>query len=489
MKMNFPVKIILGILSMAAMATAQESAPEYVPETDSLVIRKLDQWQDLKFGLLMHWGTYSQWGIVESWSICAEDEGWCRRSQDDYIQYKAKYEKLKETFNPVNFDPDKWAKAAKQAGMKYVVFTTKHHDGFCMFDTRLTDYKITDPGCPFSSNPKANITREIFTAFRKQGLWAGAYFSKPDWHCPYYWWPNFATPDRNVNYDPAAYPDRWEKYIQYTHNQILELLSDYGPVDILWLDGGWVAPMSSTQIQEAYGRSLTGSPSGFLKSRIINQDIRLGDLVKEARAKQPGLIVVDRAVPGPYQNYLTPENTVPEQALPYPWESCIISGGGWSYTPDAKYRSSREVIHLLADIVSKGGNLLLNIAPSPDGTWQEEAYLLLESVGAWMQVNGKAIYGTRPLSPYKEGHVCLTQGKTGTIYAIYLADSASTSPPEKILLSNLHPGKGAKIRMLGAPGDLKWNTTGQGIQVEIPAQIRRKPPCRDAWVVEIQPNH
>ena len=133
---------------------AQEPEERYVPETDTLVLQKLEQWQDLKFGLLMHWGPYSQWGIVESWSICAEDEDWCRRKNLDYEEYKKQYEALQLSFNPVSFNPEKWAEAAKNAGMKYVIFTTKHHDGFSMFDTKLTDYKITDPSCPFSVNPR-----------------------------------------------------------------------------------------------------------------------------------------------------------------------------------------------------------------------------------------------------------------------------------------------------------------------------------------------
>ena len=225
----------ISILACPGLFSQTKEEERYVPETDPLVRQKLEAWQDLKFGLLMHWGPYSQWGIVESWSICPEDEGWCRRSLEDYYEYVKKYENLKKTFNPVKFDPAVWAKAAKEAGMRYVIFTTKHHDGFCMFDNKYTDYKITDQECPFSANPRANVTREIFEAFRKEGFWVGAYFSKPDWHSPYYWWPNFPPRDRNVNYDPEAYPERWEKFVEYTHNQILELMTDYGRLDILWL--------------------------------------------------------------------------------------------------------------------------------------------------------------------------------------------------------------------------------------------------------------
>ena len=170
--------LCLLLVGLTTSLLAEHGEQKYVPDSDPLVRAKLEQWQDLKFGLLMHWGPYSQWGIVESWSICSEDEGWCRRNMDDYSAYKAEYEKLKTTFNPTRFDPARWAKAAQKAGMKYVVFTTKHHDGFCMFDTKLTDHKVTDPGCPFHTHPRANIAKEIFAAFRTEGLWTGAYFSK-----------------------------------------------------------------------------------------------------------------------------------------------------------------------------------------------------------------------------------------------------------------------------------------------------------------------
>jgi alpha-L-fucosidase len=452
---------------------------QYVPDPDPLVKAKLGQWQDLKFGLLMHWGPYSQWGIVESWSICAEDEGWCRRKSENYTDYKKEYEGLKNTFNPVDFDPALWARAAREAGMKYVVFTTKHHDGFCMFETSQTDYKVTDPGCPFSSSPKANIAKQIFDAFRTEGFWTGAYFSKPDWHCPDYWWPNFATPDRNVNYDISVYPERWENYVQFTHNQIMELMSNYGPMDILWLDGGWVQKLTKEQVSRYI------NDPGYKFQRIQSQDIRMDELAEKARAKQPGLIVVDRAVPGKNQNYLTPENEVPEHTLPYPWESCIIAGGSWSWVPDAKYKTPRQVVHLLADIVAKGGNLLLNIAPGPDGNWDKGAYEMLAGVGDWMKVNNEAIYATKPLAPYKESKVCLTQGKNGQIYLIYLADENETSPPAKIWFSKLTIPDSAQAVMLGANENLEWEKVGNGIIVNIPEPLQKKPPCQSAWVIRI----
>ncbi|MEN8202762.1 MAG: alpha-L-fucosidase [Bacteroidota bacterium] len=462
----------------------------YYPETDSLVLEKLEHWQDLKFGLLMHWGAYSQWGIVESWSLSPEDYDWCKRysgeNPQDYFEYKTEYENLISTFNPVDFDPSRWANAASEAGMKYVVFTTKHHDGFCMWDTKETDYKITSEKCPFHTSERADVTREIFDAFRERDLWTGAYFSKPDWHSEYYWWPYFPPFDRNVNYDPETYPERWENFVQFTHKQIMELMTSYGNVDILWLDGGWVAKQDTEEIRRFYDQRVQKSPSGFMRGSIVNQDIRMDELVEKARSKQPGLIVVDRAVPGPNQNYLTPENTVPDEALPYPWESCIISGGGWSWSPPekARYKTSRETIHMLSDIVSKGGNLLLNIAPGPHGDWHPQAYELLAGIGQWMDVNSEAIYGTRFIAPYKEGNVCLTS-KEDIIYAIYLAGKDETVPPARITLESIQPGAKSVITMLGHKGRLKWKREEKGFSVEIPEKIRNNPASKHAWVLKI----
>src|SRR5271155_3409668 len=225
------------------VAGATEKSSPYVPVTDSLVLRKLDTWQDWKFGFMMHWGAYSEWGVVESWSICSEDVPWCKLPAGiSYVDYKKKYEALPKTFNPTAFDPDAWARIAGNAGMKYVVFTTKHHDGFSMFDTKLTDYRITAPDVPFHTNPRANIANEVFAAFRKQSFGIGAYFSKPDWHSPDYWAPEWATPNRDVNYDTRKYPERWQKFVAFVHGQVNELTSEYESVDILWLDGGWVNP-------------------------------------------------------------------------------------------------------------------------------------------------------------------------------------------------------------------------------------------------------
>lgn len=479
----FPILFVL-----ITSAQYEHEVTPYTWPTKPEVLQKLEDWQDLKFGLLMHWGAYSQWGIVESWSICPEDYGWCERKKgsnpDNYFTYKKEYENLKLSFNPINFEPEKWAAAAKNAGMKYVVFTTKHHDGFCMFDSKYTDYKITSKETPFSVNPKANVTKEIFNAFRAEGLWAGAYFSKPDWHSEYYWDPKFPPLDRNVNYDPGLYPEQWEKFVQFTHNQIMELMTDYGKIDILWLDGGWVSKKPDGIYESAYASKLGETKTGFIKNRIVNQDIRMDELAAKAREKQPGLIVVDRAVTGPNQNYLTPENRVPETQLPYPWESCIIAGGGWAWVPDPQFMTPKQAIHMLIDIVAKGGNLLYNIGPAPDGTWPEEAYKLLDEMGKWIAVNGEAIYSTRAISPFKTENICLTQKKdTKAVYAIYLDKDENI--PASFTVKGIFAAPGAKVNLLGTKENLKWENTADGIKISVPEKIRKNLPCGLAWSFKI----
>lgn len=470
---------ILVSLCIALPVLAQEREENYVAETDPLVLAKLAKWQDYKFGLLMTWGTYSRWGIVESWSLCGEDEGWCQRKgpyADDYYKYKQAYEGLKRTFNPLKFDPVQWAEAARGAGMRYIIFTMKHHDGFCMFDTKTTDYKITSKECAFNTDPKANVAKGIFDAFRSQGMMIGAYYSKPDWHSPDYWWPYFPTPDRHVNYDPAKYPERWQGFKDYTYTQIEEIMTNHGSVDILWLDGAWVRPLSNMPKEfESWG-----------KKDSYNQDIDMARISKMARQHQPGLLVVDRWVNGLYENYLTPENKVPEKALGVPWESCITMATSWSYVKTDKYKSVRELVHLLVDVVAKGGNLLLNIGPSPEGEWAPDAYDRLKGIAAWMNVNSEAIYETRAIAPYKEGKVCLTRRKDGgAVYAIYLPEKEEDHPPRTIALRSLQPAAGEKVTMLGVGGDVRWKAEGTGVVIDVPENVQRKPPCEHAWVIKI----
>ncbi|WP_429378225.1 alpha-L-fucosidase [Mucilaginibacter sp. UYCu711] len=470
--------ILLLLVCTLLKAQEHQMSKAYVVPADTLVQKKLRQWQDLKFGLFMHWGPYSEWGVVESWSLCPEDEPWEQRDPKHgatYFEYKKNYENLLTTFNPTNFNPEKWVKAAKNAGMKYVVFTTKHHDGFSMFDTKQTDYKITSPRDPFSSNPRSNVTKEIFNAFSKENFMIGAYFSKPDWHNENYWWPYFPPMGRNVNYDPAKHPERWQKFKDFTYNQISELMTDYGKVDILWLDGGWVRPKS------------TFDPKSPDYKKIYDQDIDMAKIAMMARKKQPGLIVVDRTVPGEFENYTTPEQKVPNEPLDHPWESCITMGNSWSYVPGDKYKSVNQIVSLLVKIVSRGGNLLMNIGPGPDGDWDPIAYQRLSQIGDWIKINGEGIYGSTSIAPYSEGNVFYTKSKnSNTIYAFNLSDNEKVKMPRTVTLHLKDIKKIKKISLLGVDKKIKFSETADALNITIPADLQENNKLTQTATFKIQ---
>ena len=441
-------KLLLALgLTMCLSAGAQENeihqrSEVYEWPTEELVVKNLKQWQDLKFGVLFHWGLYSVPGMVESWAIC--DENWITRdSTQTYQQYMDWYFGLAEELRPTKFDPAQWAAACRDAGMKYMIFTTKHHDGFCMFDSHETDFTIAKHA--FKDDPRRDVLKHVLDAFREQQFTIGTYFSKPDWHSQYYWWDVYAKKGRNVNYPVDQHPWRWQQYKKFTHNQINEITSRYGKVDILWLDGGWVAKENRCQ------------------------DLDMPELARIARTNQPGIIIVDRTIHGPYENYQTPERTIPEQQLNFPWESCITLSDDWGWVPRPRFKSPEKVIETLVEIVAKGGNLVLGVGPTPEGLIEPEAVSRLKKIGQWLSVNGKAIYNTTITSHYNEGNIWFTQSKDGQKhYAIYLLNEGQTLPATISWSQNL-PKK--SIRLLSNGKKLKYKMNGNNVTVSLPKQL------------------
>ena len=436
----------------AALAVLSASAQEnYVWPEDPAVLEKLDRWQDLKFGVLLHWGLYSVPGIVESWNLCNED--WVVRPEGStYEGYKQWYWGLAQEFNPVRFDPSQWASVFRRAGMKYMIFTTKHHDGFCLFDSDYTDFSLAKAG-PFAGDPRRDAARFVFDAFRAQDFMIGAYFSKPDWHHPGFWNPYYATPNRHPNYRRELHPDWWKSYVDYTGNQLRELTGGrYGQLDILWLDGGW----------------------------IDGEDVGLSGLVPGARRVSPGLLVVDRTIGGPDENYLTPERGVPAEQLDCPWESCIPLSNDWGYVPDAPYKSTRQVIGLLAEICAKGGCFVLGIGPTPEGLIDERAVAFLDELGAWMDRCGEAIYNTRITPSYHAtgvdgagGDLWFTQSKDGaTRYAVYALPDGASLPATLNWTGNLPAGK---VTLLNTGKRLKAKVKDGVVTVVLPKGLPAEP--------------
>lgn len=442
--------IALLFIAMSGTALAQEVGTEvhgrsksYEWPTDKQVLEKLDQWRDLKFGVIFHWGLYCVPGIVESWSICSEDVDWIgRRTDIPYDDYKKWYFDLKNVFNPVKFNPDEWADIMRDAGMRYMVFTTKHHDGFCMYDSKYTDFSIAKAA--FRNNPRRDVAKHVFEAFRKQDFWIGCYFSKPDWHCEWFWNPNYATADRRQNYKKDRHPEWWQNYKTFTKNQLTELTTNYGNIDILWLDGGWVR----------------------------GDDVDLDDILVDARKRNPGMISVDRAIHGKNENYQTPERGIPDVQLDNPWESCITLSNDWGWVPNAPYKSAQKVINTLVEATAKGGALLLGIGPDAMGTIEQPIVDRLKVIGKWLRANGKAIYGTRNAEIYHDGNVWFTADKDGsTIYAIYALPEGETLPAEITWSGNAPKGS---VRILANGKTVKATTAGGKTTVRLPKGLAQE---------------
>jgi len=446
-------RFLLTILSigLVLVAAAQENsfvhkqADGYQWPTDPAVLEKLDRWQDLKFGVLMHWGLYSVPGIVESWNICNED--WIRRPEGStYEGYKQWYWGLSKEFNPVDFNPGQWAQVFRDAGMKYMIFTTKHHDGFCLFDSQYTDFSLAKAG-PFAGHPKADAAKYVFDAFREKDFMIGAYFSKPDWHCEWFWNPYYATPRRGINYKVEQHPDWWENYVRFTKNQLTELTGGrYGKLDILWLDGGW----------------------------IRGDQVGLDEVLPEARRVSPGLICVDRTIQGPNENYQTPERSVPDRQIDHPWESCITLGNDWGWTPRRNYKTARKVIDILAEIVAKGGCFVLGVGPTPEGIIEDQAVVILNEIGEWLGRCGEAIYRTRITPKYNYGQTWFTVSKDGkTGYAVYALPDGETLPAELHWCGNLP--KGGKVTILNNGKKVKATIKDGKVTLKLPKGLRQEP--------------
>ena len=453
------------MMAVALLLAAVGAKAQYIPPVEEDVKARLAQWQDLKFGMFIHWGAYSQWGVIESWSLAPDDISWqykARAQKDmDYFEYVRAYEQLKDSFNPTAFDPGKWADAARYAGMKYVVFTTKHHDGFCMFDTRQTDYKVTDEGCAFHADPRANIAKEVFAAFRARDIKPGAYFSMPDWHNNDFWWRRFPPKSTRANYKASEHPEKWAAYQDFVAAQLDELTSgEYGDLFLMWYD----MPVTDDSKEAQYDWERF--------ARIV-------------RGNQPGMLMVARGQHDVYENYQTPEQTIPEKALDYPWESCVTMTHSWSYRPEAEYKSVKTMLTMLVQIVSRGGNLLLNVGPGPDGTLEEAAYERLKGIGDWMQVNAEGIYATKAVAPYQDGQLYYT-AKGDCVYAFYVPGEGEPMPAE-IAVPSFVPAGARDVVMLGSRKALKWKKaeTG-GIVVTIPASLRKTLSAQPVWCLKMK---
>ncbi len=388
MKSSLLVGALAGSLALNfGEATGLAAAPASAPQNAA----RLEWWREARFGMFIHWGPVSLKGTEISWLRGAEIP-------------IAEYDSLYQHFNPTNFDADAWVRTARDAGMKYIVFTTKHHDGFCMWDTRQTDYNIMHS--PFGRD----VVRELAAACRRQGLALGAYHSVCDWHHPDF--PR-TSPGGSVR-RPTSNLDSYEQYLRA---QVSELITRYGPLLVMWFD----------------------VPQEFSVARGQG-------LIDFTRALQPDIIINDRSgAPGDYD---TPEQRVGKFQDQRPWETCMTICRQWAWKPGDEMKSLRECIRTLALCAGGDGNLLFNVGPMPDGRIEPRQVQRLEEMGAWLKRYGQSIYGTRG-GPWKPNRALASTRKGNSVFVHLLRSEAATVTlpdiPSKIVRSELLTGGSAKV--------------------------------------------
>lgn len=351
---------IAGMVLLLLIVT-QYTAGQLPKETEAQKMERMLWWTEARFGMFIHWGLYA---------LPARHE-WVKNRER---MTNEEYQKYFELFNPDLYNPKEWAKMAKNAGMKYVVLTAKHHEGFCLFDSEYTDYKATNTPCG------RDLIKEYVEAFRAEGLKVGFYYSLIDWHHPDYTIDS-RHPQRqesDAEYEELNKGRDMNRYREYMKNQVRELLTNYGEISIIWFDFSF--------------------PGKHGKGR---EDWDSENLLKLARSLQPGIIVDDRLdlkdVEGGW-DFTTPEQYKVEKWPEYngkrvPWETCQTFSGSWGYYRDeTTWKSTAQLLELLIESVSKGGNLLLNVGPTARGTFDYRAQERLKSLGEWMKVNSRSIY-------------------------------------------------------------------------------------------------
>ena len=404
----------LGLSLHAAEPRSTEAAAGAPPAAE-----RLEWWREARFGLFIHWGPVSLKGTEIGWSRGGERRGYKSRGTQVPVEV---YDNLYKQFNPTKFNADQWVAIAKAAGMKYMVFTSRHHDGFSMFDTKADDYKITSPESPF----RRDVVKELADACRRAGLRFGVYYSQPNWH------------------HPDAFTDRHTNYLDFLKTQARELLTNYGQLDIFWFDG--------------LGKSAQDYDADALNTMI--------------RKLQPRIIINNRD--GLAEDFDTPEQVIGKFQYDRPWESCITICQQWAWKPNDKMKSLSECLETLVRCAGGDGNLLFNVGPMPDGRIEPRQVKRLEEMGDWLKQYGETIYGTRG-GPWKPTKALASTRKGSTIYLHLLGWNGKT-----VNLPNISRKIVASSMLTGGTVVVNQNERGISIRADLPAAC---PPAKGAGSV------
>lgn len=419
--------ILVALLSNVFILAGQATPSKEYMDSYQQIINRTQWWREARFGMFIHFGAYAVAGRGE----------WVK--SNDRLTTE-QYQKYIDAFNPSDFDAKAWAKTAKAAGMKYAVLTAKHHDGFCMFDSKLTDYKLSTR---FGGR---DLVREFLDAFRAEGLKVGLYYSVIDWHHPDY--PNVGNHPQRDDKEYAKRTFNWDNYLKYMHGQVEELVKNYGKIDIMWFD--------------------------YSFDEYNGEKWKAKELVEMVRKYQPGIILDNRLETNNgsspeermirnYGDFETPEQGIPDVAIMdaygnlIPWETCLTLNGNWGYSEtDKNWKSPELLIHCLVNCVSKNGNMLLNVGPDPKGNIPEPSVNILTEMGKWLKKNSESIYGSGSCALSKPDWGRYTQ-KGNIIYAHWLYPNLG-----QLTVKGINPEKVKNLYMLNSDAELSFQKSGRG---------------------------
>ena len=360
----------LFFLLLIALLGCQTSSHYSITESLEEHDQRMEWWREARFGMFIHWGLYAV--PAGEWGETRNHAEWIRTTAQIPLET---YDQYVDKFNPVNYDAQDWVKMAKDAGMKYIVITSKHHDGFCLWDSKYTDFDIA------STPYEKDLLQKLATACKKEGIKLCFYHSIMDWHHPDY------LPRRNWENDRSNEGANFDRYITYMKKQLRELLTDYEDIGVLWFDGEWENTWTQEYGEELYQYVRSLQPNIIINNRVSVGRGGMGGITKEGEFGG---------------DFGTPEQQIPDTGLPgLDWETCMTMNDHWGYNRfDKDFKSSTELIQKLADVSSKGGNFLLNVGPKADGSFPQESIDRLRDIGRWMDENEEAIYDTEA-SPFK----------------------------------------------------------------------------------------
>ncbi len=459
-------KFLLILLSHMILISAVVAQKFFLQESKADKDKRMQWWREARFGMFIHWGLYAV--PAGEWKGASNHAEWIRTTAQIPLE---EYNQFVSQFNPLSFNAGAWVQMAKDAGMKYITITSKHHDGFCLWDSKETSFDIMST--PF----KRDILKELANACRKiGGIKLCFYHSIMDWHHPDYNERREWEKDR-----PVEGTDR-NRYITYMKNQLKELVTNYGDIGVIWFDGEWENFWTHEDGKDLYNYVRSLKPAIIINNRV-----------DKGRSGMAGM-----TTEGDYGgDFGTPEQEIPETGLPaVDWESCMTMNNNWGYNKaDKNFKSAKDLIQKLVDIASKGGNFLLNIGPKADGTFPQESIDRLKAIGDWMKINGESIYGTTasPLEHTAWGRV--TQKKMGDNTRLYL-HVFDWPTNGKLQLGGI-ANKPLKVYKLAGKKDLLFTGKDNMISIRVPASANTintvivvdikgrplvyKPPVITAW--------